>query len=286
MKSTKKLATAALLALGLLALFAGPASAMKYSLNIAHPEGLSTGTMRVGGMATDSAGNLYMAQGVVVEKYTSAGKYLMKFSPNAGVVVKDVDVDSAGNVWAAAGGNLYKFNSTGTLLKTAANGENPANALTVDSAGNVYGLGPWLVFPFDSNGNMLPMGNWFSQSFGGHSIDLDYDSTGRIWSDMYSGNTIRRFDTSGNLLNQWAPATTPAGVAGDNAGNVWVAEPGGCRVRKYDATGKALETFGECGTGAGKFLNERMPHERPGIAWGPGGVVWVSNGIEAQKWIP
>src|SRR4051794_12730981 len=109
MKSTKKLATAALMALGLLALFAGSASAMKYSLNIAHPEGLSTGTLNAGGMATDNAGNLYVSEPGKIEKFDSNGKFLSAFVPaGQNGNVKDVDVDSSGNIWVVSARTLTK----------------------------------------------------------------------------------------------------------------------------------------------------------------------------------
>jgi sugar lactone lactonase YvrE len=281
MKSTKKLAMAAVLALGLLALFAGPASAMKYSLNIAHPEGLSTGVLSAGGMATDSAGNLYIAEQSRVVKYNAGGQYLGKI---AGIGGKDVDVDAAGNIWLASTGYLYKFSPAGTQLKKVTT-EGP-NGVAVDPAGNVYSIGPYSVYTYDTNGNST--GVWFNVSFDGHGADIDSDSTGKLWTSGAASKVIRRHEPGGLILNQWNVPTYQGGVAGDGAGNVWVAEPGFCRVRKYSSTGASLDSFGECSNvpTPGKLSYSYMPHERPGITWGPGGVVWVSNGTEVQKWIP
>jgi streptogramin lyase len=285
MTSMKKLAMAALLALGLLALFAGPASAMKYSLNIVHPEGGSAKYLNTGGLATDSAGNVYVGGAGKVEKFSPSGTYLTKFTITG--FANDVDVDPAGNVWVAAkAGELFKFSSTGTLLKKIAPGESPW-ALAVDPSGNVYDMGLWGLARYDNSGAML--GFWFGMSFNGHGTDIDVDSTGRVWTASASGNKIYTNEPStGKPLTEWTLPTVPGGIAGDNAGNVWAVEAGWCRVRKYTPTGVFVEGFGECSgiQTPGKFTYTIMPHERPGIAVGPGGVVWVSNGPEIQKWVP
>jgi sugar lactone lactonase YvrE len=281
---------AALLALGLLALFAGPASAMKYSLSIAHPEGGTIGSLpSAGGIATDSAGNVYIVErGLVgetskVEKFNSSGKYLMKIT-GISAPATDVDVDSAGNIWVLSPWELAKFSSAGSLLKKVSLFEQSIATATKPS-GNVIGLGLWSGYEFDTNGTLK---NFMSgPNFNEHATDIDVDSAGRMWAgDTAGGTFVRSYDASGSYLTSWSPPGYVAGVAGDNSGNVWVAEPGFCRVRKYTSTGKFLEGFGECGTGTGKFQYEKMPHERPGIGYGPGGVVWVSNGTEVQKWIP
>lgn len=284
MRSTRKLATAALMALGLLALFAGPASAMKYSLNISHPEGLSSGSLNAGGMATDSAGNVYVGGNGKAEKFSSSGSYLAKL-PITGYA-NDVDVDSAGNVWVAGRGIAdTKFNAAGTLLKTVS--DSSAWALAVDSAGTLYDLNKSFAVKYDTNGNYV--GVWLSANFNNHATDIDIDSAGRVWTAEAGANRILTNNPStGATLTEFTVPTSPAGIAGDNLGNVWVVEPGFCRVRKYTSTGKFLEGFGECAgiQTPGKFTYTIMPHERPGIAVGPGGVVWVSNGPEVQKWIP
>src|SRR6185503_4023921 len=154
MTSIKKLATAALLALGLLALFAGPASAMKYSLNIAHPEGLSLGTLNAGGMASDSAGNLYVPEQAKIEKFDSSGKYLSSF-PATGQTgtVKDVDIDSSGNIWVISARMLTKYNATGTLLKSISLTEE-AFADATAPTGITYAAEWGMSWGYDTNGTL------------------------------------------------------------------------------------------------------------------------------------
>jgi streptogramin lyase len=287
MKSTKKLAMAALLALGLLALFAGPASAMKYSLNIAHPEGLATGTMSAGGMATDSAGNLYIAEPGKIEKFSSSGKFLSSFVPT-GLTSEalDVDVDAAGNIWAISTWTLNMYSPTGTLLKKIALPER-SFADAVSPSGVTFALTSAVAWGYNSSGTAVAVLNTGAP---GQipATDIDIDSSGRAWAATRVESKVRSFDSAGKLVSSWSLPTVPAGLAADNGGNVWAAEPGFCRIRKYSSTGTALESFGECSglPTPGKFVSANMPHERPGIAWGPGGVVWVSNGTEVQKWIP
>lgn len=285
--SFAKLAMAALLALGLLALFAGPASAMKYSLNIAHPEGGATGVMNAGGMATDSSGNLYLVDGSKIEKFNSSGKFLSSFSPSGLTgAPKDVDVDAAGNIWVVSEWTLIKYSSTGTLLKKISTLEK-AYANATSPSGVTYALTSAVAWGYDTNGTLVG-----SLNTGGAgaltATDIDVDSSGRAWAARTPGNEVRSFDAAGKLVTSWSLPSGPAGLAADNSGNVWAAEPGFCRVRKYDSAGKAVESFGECSVSAtpGKFVYALMPHERPGIASGPSGAVWVSNGTEVQKWVP
>jgi hypothetical protein len=281
--SFAKLAMAALLALGLLALFAGPASAMKYSLNIAKPN-MFTGTMSAGGMATDSAGNLYLADGGYIEKFNSSGKYLSGFpasSATAGYLL-DVDVDPAGNIWAIGKTAYAEFGPTGTLLKSNSTVEQ-SYALTANSTGCVWSAG-WTVGWALS----APAGCPAAVAGGNNSnvSDIDADSVGNVWIGRPDLDQIGVYRPETGTEKKLSAPGAYGGLAADNSGNVWVVEPGGCRVRKYSSTGSALASFGTCGSVPGTFTNWSMPFRRPGIAWGPGGVLWVSNGYEVQKWIP
>jgi DNA-binding beta-propeller fold protein YncE len=121
---------AALLALFLLALMAGPAEAgtPAYSLSVKYSEGGSTPLYHSVGLATDSAGNVYVltapaGKPATVQKFSASGKYLTKFGSSSGVGSLSepvgVDVDSSGNVWVACRGSskLVEFGPTGSVLK-------------------------------------------------------------------------------------------------------------------------------------------------------------------------
>src|SRR3712207_1496373 len=173
------------------------------------------------GIATDSAGNVYVAdQNTRVQKFSAAGVFQFKFATggsSAGAVVSPFRVavnNTSGDIYVTDGfpertsGIVQRFDSAGTFVSRSGtqgggNGQFVAGAggVAVDSAGNVYVADPGnhRVQKFTSSGS-------FVSSFGG----------------LGSGN--------GQLSG-------PFGVAVDAADNVYVADTGNNRVQVFNTSG-------------------------------------------------
>lgn len=188
--------------------------------------------MIMGGIAIDSQGNVYVADGfnARIQKFTSDGQFLSKFGTqgtNDGqfVHVRGVAVDPQGNIYVADTyrDDIQKFDSTGKFLKKwGGNGKKAGQFstpafLAVDGESNVYVVdtGNSRIEKFDNNGNLLSM-------FGSEGME------------------------PGQL-------GTPFGIALDSAGNIYVSEDGNNRVQMFDPNGKFLRVLGTAGNGAGQF---------------------------------
>jgi hypothetical protein len=273
MTSTKaKLATAALLALGLLALFAGPASAMKQAVKITHPAGGSTGTMYLeGAVATDATGNVYVRHEGYIEKFNSSGVFQSRFglSPSGGFV-RDIEVDPAGNIWAVSNWTLSKYSPAGILLKQVGTIEE-SFALATNPSGLTYVITPSISWGYNANAEIVAGGPYGD---GGKPSDIDFDSAGNMWRALWGGVSSPKASFPGYA----------GGVSADNSGNAWVSFPNGIEnasyVRKYSPTGTLLESFGGAALG-------KMELRVPNIATGPAGAVWVATQNQGlQKWVP
>ncbi len=96
-----------------------------------------------GGIATDAAGNVYVADtpNGRIQKFDSNGNYLSQFSANGG---QYLTVDVAGNIYSSAStGQVFKYSSTGQFLSTTS-GSNSNTQL-----GTIVGLAA------DHNGNLF-----------------------------------------------------------------------------------------------------------------------------------
>jgi sugar lactone lactonase YvrE len=178
------------------------------------------------GLAIDSSGNLYVAEGNnnTVRKITPAGLVttLAGVAPSrtkgyvdgTGVTARfrdpaDTAVDAAGNVYVADTGNhaIRKVTRAGVVTTFAGTGE---------QAGNADGTGSAARFN-------QPMG-------------IVFDSAGNLYvSD--SGNTTIRKVTSAGGVTTLATGVPGRGLSVDTGGNVYVADPNGGVIRKVTAGG-------------------------------------------------
>jgi len=281
----------------------------KFSLSFGET-GFGEGQLRVPlGLATDSAGNVYVAEEANhrIQKFNSKGEPLFKFgAPGTGEgqfsSPQGVAVDSSGNIWVSDTGNdrIQKFNSEGEFLSEfgswgTGNGQfhSPAG-IAVDASGNIWVVdsGNSRIQKFNSSGTYLSQ---FGTSGSGNGQlkfpqSLAIDSSGNIWVADSGNSRIQKFNSSGTYQSQFGTKGSgdgqfkewAFGIAIDSAGGLWVSDSAGNRVQRFNSSGEYLSQFGSSGSGEGQLSGSTH------LAVDPSGNVWVAdtNNNRVQKWVP
>ncbi len=171
------------------------------------------------GLAFDSAGNLYEADGSAnrIEKITPGG-VVSVFATNGLGLPRGLAFDSAGNLYAANWGSrtIEKFTPNGVGTVFASTGLNAPNDLAFDSAGNLYVAsgGNNTIVKFTPNG----VGTVFASLI--TPVGLAFDAAGNLyvanegWIEKYTPNGVGTVFASTGLDGPW-------GLAFDSAGNLY-----------------------------------------------------------------
>ncbi len=213
------------------------------------------------GIATDGAGNLYVADtgNHAIRKITSAGEVTLFAKPvwfagETGLTPEHfgrpvgIAVDKAGNVYVTDVDRdaIRKITPEGRVA-TLANVPSPYG-IAVDGAGNVYVAGPYLIRRISPDGAMVTLA--------GSGHEGSADGTG----------TQASFDH-------------PGGLAIDRAGNLYVADTLNYTLRKITPDGKVTTLAGSAGVpdsvdGQGNLARFNNP---VGIAIGREGELYVAD---------
>lgn len=248
---------AALLAVGLTVLsglspaLAAPRRSLTFSRYFASPGAAPGNLAGPAGVATDAAGNVYVADtgNGRIEQFSSGGSFRAAWgSPGSGPgqlsQPAGVAVDAQGDVYVADSGNhrIVEFAPNGLLLRDwgslgLAPGQfNYPTALAIEPGGDLY---------------VADTGNDRVQRFrptGGEPT-------------LIIGRSGRR---RGELKN-------PGGVAVQSNGKVVVADTGNDRVEVFSPTARFVRAWGKPGTRPGRF------HDPQGVAVDPQGNVFVAD---------
>src|ERR1700744_5719507 len=216
----------------------------------------SAGLNRTEGVATDSAGNLYIADwqnnrirkvdagtGVIT---TVAGNGTAGFSGDGAAATSamlkgptGVGVDSAGNLYIAdqANNRVRKVDGTGVITTIAGNG---TAAFSGDGgAATSAAMYSPTDLTFDSAGNLYIADN------ANNRIRKVAAGTGIITT--YAGNGTAGFSGNGGVATS-AALNSPAGIVIDSAGNLYIADVGNNRIRKVVAGTGIITTYAGSGT--------------------------------------
>jgi sugar lactone lactonase YvrE len=196
------------------------------------------------GMAFDSAGNLYVANGNAntIVKFTGGTP-----SPFIGANLNNpvgMAFDGSGNLYVANSGNgtIWKFDSTGQSPVQFASGLGFPTYLTfhggylylarVDAYGTENNP---QILKFELNGNP----SVFTASNLSGPRGLAFDGAGNLYVANSVNNTIYKFDSGATTSTQFASTglSAPSGIAFDSAGNLLVANFGNHTVYSFPPSG-------------------------------------------------
>jgi hypothetical protein len=218
------------------------------SCNAGTPGGLGGEMDRPQGVATDSAGNVYVADlgNDRIQKFDSSGNWLAAWG-------KGVNGGSAFGICTVAASC-----STGSPGGLGGEMDSPFGIAT-DHAGNVYvaELGNDRIQKFDSSGNWL-----------------------RAWGKDVNGGGAFGICTSAPSCNQGSFGAlggelfVPGGLATDSEGNVYVNDSLNHRVQKFDSSGNWLSAWGQGVDGGSAFgICTSAPSCKMGTVGGMGGAM-------------
>jgi tripartite motif-containing protein 71 len=179
------------------------------------------------GIATDSGGNVYVAESnnSRIQKFDSSGNFLRAWGKNVnGGAVFGICTVAASCQQGTVGSLGGEFNAP--------------DGLATDAAGNVY-----------------------TSDFTGHRIQK-FDSSGsflRAWGKNVNGVggfgicTVASSCQAGTAGTRGGELYAPTHLATDGAANVYVADEGNSRIQKFDSSGNFLSAWGKGVNGGGAF---------------------------------
>jgi DNA-binding beta-propeller fold protein YncE len=196
---------------------------------------------------------------------------------------RDIATDAAGNLYVASGGRaaIYVLGPNGESLRqwSASGGRD----LAVGTDGSVYLAGSHEILRFSSEGALLSKWGASGGADGqfGELWGLDTGPSGDVYvADTY-GNRIQVFTADGAFVTKWGDYGSkpgqfiyPYGIAVGPSGEVYVAYTANARVQRFSADGALLGTWGGSGRGQGRF------HTPTAIAADPAGYVYVADRAE------
>lgn len=216
------------------------------------------------GVATDSAGHVYVAVGdklswhFWVLKYTSQGRLITQWALprlRAGRFPGGIATDEAGNVYVGADTWIDKFTPNGTLLTrwkytiplVSHVFEASVGGVATDAAGDVYVTGGHRITKFTGEGSFL--GSWGSgPGEFGEPLGIATDRAGHVFVSDSRLNRVLEFTSEGAYLSQFGQAGSGNGqfrgphfLATDARGDVYVADTSNNRVQKFGEPSSAFD---------------------------------------------
>jgi sugar lactone lactonase YvrE len=193
-------------------------------------------------LAFDSKGNLFASTATAIAKIAPNGTIDPSFA--TGLIPTGLAFGAAGNLYAADAnaGKVFKITPAGTSTQFNTSPVPGATGLAFDRAGNLYvselgngSPGTGVIVKITSNGTVssfittglnLPSG-------------LAFDSAGNLYEADLGTNTVKKFSSSGSLLDAsfgiYPPGMglqAPRSLAFDRDGNLYIGEFAGMSIRK------------------------------------------------------
>ena len=242
-------------------------------------------------VATDSAGNLYIANADNVVRKVDANGIITTFAGNAGpggfagdggpaasaMLSEPVSVtaDPAGDLFISDSNNqrIRRVDSARTITTVAGTGAHGANG-DHGAATSAPLSGPECAFA-DGNGNLIV------SNTSAHTVRR-VDGSGTITT--VAGNGTPGFAGDGGLATLAEMNSTPS-VALDGAGNMYIADNANHRIRRVDAAG-VITTVAGNGTagfsGDGGAATSAQLDDPQGVAIDSGGNLVIADTLNAR----
>ena len=237
----------------------------------------------------------FTSSGEFISKWGSWGSGDGEF-----IFPKGIATDSAGNVYLADGGNcrIQKFTSSGEFItKWGSRGSGDGEfweitGIAIDGVGNVCVKNDHYIQKFTSSGKFIT--KWGSYSYFKGPEGIAIDSAGNVYVveqgaphfAAWSGSRIRKFTSSGEFISKWGSwgsgdgeFISPKGIATDSVGNVYVADYGNYRIQKFTSSGEFISKWGSQGSEDGEFWDSSSLWDWIiGMAIDGAGNVYVESG--------
>src|SRR3954454_13010063 len=213
---------------------------------------VQVGRFRVGPVATDGAGNLYVGNrdDYVVQKFDPSGSPLATIGTGNGSGpgqfqdICGMDVDAAGNVYVSDGRvgycdtapRIQKFDAGGTLVKeiklTGKSDPDGVGDIAVAGDGSIYVADPTHfgkseIFKLSPDGALIgrfgSRGSGPAQFAEGGPYSIALAPDGTLYVSDQGNQRIQHLSADGGFLNQFGAATSFHGVGVGPNGDVWVA---------------------------------------------------------------
>ncbi len=232
------------------------------------------------GVATDSAGNVYVADtgNNTIRKITPAG--VVTLAGTAGVrghadgigvaasffYPNGVATDSAGNVYVTDAGNY-------TIRKITPAGVVSTLAGTARVSGSADATGAAASFSYPNGVTTDSAGYVYVTDYGNHTI-RKITPAGAVSTLAGTAGVFGSADATGAA----ASFRYPYGVATDSAGNVFVADTGNYTIRKITSAGAVSTLAGTAGVGHADGIGAAASFKIPyGVAADSAGNVYVAD---------
>lgn len=247
-----------------------------------------------GGVAKDSAGNIYIAD--------TDNRRIRKIAPN-------------GTISTVAGNGVSPAGTRGDGgLATDAQLNDPTG-VAVDSSGNIFIADPadHRIRKVSTDGTISTVAGTGTPGFGGDGgpataaqlwapRDVAVDSAGHLFIADFSNHRVRRIDTDGSISTVAGDGTAgfngdgipaiaarlnyPNGVALDAAGNLFIADKENHRVRKVAMDGSTISTEAGSGTagfgGDGGSASAALLNSPTGVALDNAGNLFVVDHLNER----
>jgi sugar lactone lactonase YvrE len=135
--------------------------------------------------------------------------------------------------------------------------------------------GPPLPHKLVANWAQLPKGWNFGECSG---VDVDKDDN--VWVFNRSKRPVIQFDKNGKVLQTWdeAPIKSSHGIRVGPDGNIWAVDVTGHTLFTFTPQGRIVQVIGAPGGNAGTMESKDAFNRPTGVAFGPGGEFYVSDG--------
>ncbi len=244
---------------------------------------ISSGLNKPAGVATDAAGNIYVADenGNRVVKYTPTGVQTVLASPVGGYMLPNgVAVDASNNVYVSTN----HFNQHTVFKVTPTNVVSELVPGTMDGPVGVAVDGNYNLYVADLNANTVRkitqagVSSVFTTQVD-FPVAVAVDGNGNVYVLSGQDSKVYKFTSAGTISTSFDGLSYPSGIAVDANNNVFVADTYGHRIVKITSAGILSHYAGSEGIAGNTngTLEDALFTEPFGIAVDANNQIYISE---------